>query len=56
MFRLDAVNHVIRAVQRVTEGVLVGCCMQSFNHSWKKKERHDHKLHNPMMMAGKFSH
>lgn len=38
MFRVDITNHMVWAVQGVTEGVLVGCFMQTFNHSYKKQK------------------
>lgn len=33
MLRVDVVDHVVWAVQGVTQGVLVGSFMQTFNHT-----------------------
>lgn len=43
MVRIDVANHVIWTVQGVAQRVLVGCFMQTFNHTCKMK-RHDHEL------------
>lgn len=40
MFRLDLAHHVVRTVQGVTQSILVGSIMQTFNHTWEKKERY----------------
>lgn len=44
MFRLDLAHHVVRTVQGVTESVLEGSIMQTFNHTWGKKEERYLKL------------
>lgn len=39
VFRVNVANHMIRTVQGVTESVLIGSIMQTFNHSWKTHRR-----------------
>lgn len=36
MPRLDVANHVGRTVQGVTESILVGSFMQTFDHTWEE--------------------
>lgn len=38
VFRMDVVNHVVRTVQGVTQSVLISCCMESFDHTWTRKQ------------------
>lgn len=38
MFRLDVAHHVVRTVQGVTESILVGSIVQTFNHTWKRQK------------------
>ncbi len=44
MFRLDVANHVVGTVQGVTESVLVGSPMQTFNHTWKRQKKDHNEL------------
>lgn len=39
VFRMDVVNHVVWAVQGVTQSVLISCCMESFDHTWTRKQQ-----------------
>lgn len=38
MFRVNVANHIIRTVQGVTESILIGGIMETFNHSCKTQK------------------